>query len=130
MINIDISLVHIIVGIIILIYGTISLRKMQLYYREGKIINGIVKEVKFNGKAYFPIVEYLDIDNPEKSIISKVDCGSDSFNYKIGTTIELVFYKSKDKTKLFVNSWIYNYGFDITYIILGILCILYGFIKW
>lgn len=126
----DISAIHIIVGTITLIYGTISLRKMQLYYKKGKMINGIVKEVRFNGEAYFPVVEYCDEDNHQKSIVRKLDYGSDNFNYKIGTTIKLISYKSKDKTKLFVKSWVHNYGGNIIVIITGILFILYGFLKW
>lgn len=125
----DISVIHIIVGTITLIYGTISLRKIQLYYKEGKIINGIIKEVRFNGKAYFPIVEYRDEDNPQRSIVRKLDYGSHNFNYKIGTTIKLILYKSKDKTKLFVKSWVHNYWSNIIFIITGILFILYGFLK-
>ena len=113
-------------------YGMSSLKKIRLYFRDGKIVRGVVKDVKFNGKAYFPVVEYYDEDNPVKNVIIELDEGSNLFNYEIGTTVELVSYKDKniDKTKLFIKSWIINYGFNLIWITAGIIFILYGFIKW
>gem|GEM_PF-6993937 len=128
----DISVIHVIVGSLALMYGMSSLKKIRLYFRDGKIVKGVVKDVKFNGKAYFPVVEYYDEDNPVKNVIIELDEGSNLFNYEIGTTVELVSYKdkNKDKTKLFIKSWIINYGFNLIWITAGIIFILYGFIKW
>lgn len=128
----DISVIHVIVGSLALMYGMSSLKKIRLYFRDGKIVRGVVKDVKFNGKAYFPVVEYYDEDNPVKNVIIELDEGSNLFNYEIGTTVELVSYKDKniDKTKLFIKSWIINYGFNLIWITAGIIFILYGFIKW
>jgi len=128
----DISVIHVIVGSLALMYGMSSLKKIRLYFRDGKIVKGVVKDVKFNGKAYFPVVEYYDEDNPVKNVIIELDEGSNLFNYEIGTTVELVSYKDKniDKTKLFIKSWIINYGFNLIWITAGIIFILYGFIKW
>ena len=110
----------------------LSLKKIRLYFRAGKIVKGVVKYVEFNGKTYFPVVEYYDEDNPVKNVLIKLNEGSRLFNYEIGTTVELVCYKdrNKDKTKLFIKSWILNYGINFIWITAGIIFILYGFIKW
>lgn len=130
--KLSISIIHVIVGSLALIYGMLSLKKIRLYFGAGKIVKGVVKDVKFNGKTYFPVVQYYDEDSPVKNVIIKLNEGSKLFNYEIGTTVELVCYKdeNKDKTKLFIKSWILNYGINFIWITAGIIFILYGFIKW
>ncbi|SFD38752.1 DUF3592 domain-containing protein [Clostridium uliginosum] len=125
-----ISIKHIIVGALLLVYGMIFVKRMRVYYTKGKVIKGIVKDVKFNGKVYFPVVEYYNKDISEKSVTFESSMGDSSFNYEIGSTIELLYYKDKNKSKLFIKSRINNFYFEIICILVGIICIIYGFVQW
>lgn len=127
----DISIKHIIIGFLLLGYGVLSVKKMKSYYRNGKVIKGIVKDVEWHGdQGYFPVIEYYDKDISEKSIIFKSSEGDRSFNYEIGTTIELLYYKDKNESKLFIKSWSNNFGFKITCILIGTISVIYGFVQW
>ncbi|WP_315072566.1 hypothetical protein [uncultured Clostridium sp.] len=114
----------------LLLYGIFSIIKMNKYYIKGKVIKGIVKDVIFNDGVYFPVIEYYNKEISEKSIIFESNVGDRLFNFEIGSIVELLYYKDKNKSKLFIKSWKNNFSFRITCIVLGLISIAYGFIQW
>ena len=119
---------HMVVGLVFGIYHSISIIKRKRYFPKTKLIEG--KIVGFRDSLY-PVIEYQDEDShlKKKQYISKQQCKEEE--YKVGDTIEILYYKKGKKDivylkseSLFVKSDIINAVLGYAFTIIGIIILL------
>lgn len=109
-----------VLGVLILVYGVITIINKRKLIENSEVIQGIVKEVVYDGLYYYPVVEYADKDNPSIKHTYELKNCSRSFYDEVGKPVEVLYYKDGSNTKMLINSWLQYWGFTIMLVILGI----------
>jgi hypothetical protein len=120
----DIIISDAIFGMIILVYGIITIINKRKFIVNSKVIQGIVKEVVYDGLYYYPVVEYADKDNPNVKHTYELKNCNRSFYHEVGKSVEVLYYNDGSNTKMSINSWLQYWGFTIMLIIVGMLIII------
>jgi hypothetical protein len=109
---------------LILVYGVISIIYKIKFITKSQIIQGIVKEVIYDGIFYYPIIEYVDSDNPDIKHTYELKNANKDFFHEIGQSVEILYYNDGLKTEVQINSWFQYWGYTIMLVVVGIIIIL------
>jgi hypothetical protein len=106
---------------LILAYGVVATVYKIRFIRNSQIIQGIVKEVIYEGTCYCPIIEYVDKENPAIRHTYEFKNANKDFYHEIGKSVEILYYNDGLKTEIQINSWFEYWGHTIILIVIGII---------